>query len=86
MSHEIDELMRGMKITVSFSCPSGLLHAIEEFRMIEFLNTSKAIVKLIRLGITYRLLLAEQKRLKQEESAKPKRKKKVKPKTHSKKK
>lgn len=83
---EIDNLMRGMKITVSFSCPSAMLQAIEEYRMLNYFNTSKAITKLVRLGITYTQLLQEQKRLNEEEKVASAKKKKAKRKTPSKKK
>lgn len=80
----VDNLMRGMKITLSFSCPSAMLQAVEEYRMLNFLNTSQAVTKLIRLGITYTQLLAEQRRLKEAEKVVKPKKKKPKRKTPSK--
>jgi hypothetical protein len=81
---ELDPLMRGMKISVSFSCPSELLFVIEEFRKAKRMNNSQAITRLTRLGITYLKLLEEQAALRKAESIVSPEKKKPKPKTSSK--
>lgn len=56
-----DELMRGYKISVSFSCPGNLLAAISDYAAEERMNLSQAMVRLTRLGITYLLVLQEQR-------------------------
>jgi hypothetical protein len=75
---------RGVKISVSFSCPSELLTKIEQYKLEERANMSKAICQLVRLGLVYSQLLLEQAAIKAEEKAKPRKKKKGKPNTPSK--
>lgn len=65
---EIDPMMRGYKISVSFSCPSELLDGIREYQGITRYNLSQAVCKLVRLGYTYSKLLAQQK-LEREQAA-----------------
>lgn len=76
---------RGMKISVSFSCPSELLTKMEQAHLEDRGSLSATICQLVRLGIVYRTLLAEQAAIKAKETAKPPKKKKGKPKTPSKK-
>lgn len=56
----LDELMRGYKISVSFSCPANLWGAISDFSAEERMNQSQACVRLIRLGITYLKVLEQE--------------------------
>lgn len=76
--------MRGYRISISVSMPSEMHTKVSEFRQENRMNQSEAICRLIRLGLTYTLLLEEQKTL---DEVKPKvkpKKKKTKPKTPSK--
>lgn len=64
--YEIDELMKGYKISVSISCPSALLQEVQTYCINNHLNQSEGFVKLTRLGITYSLLLKAQADMKKE--------------------
>lgn len=79
-----DPMMRGYRISVSFSCPGEMYSEIAAFRLEERMNMSQAVTRLIRLGMTYRSLLQTQEAIQKAEKAKPPKKKKRKPKTPSK--
>lgn len=76
--------MRGIRISVSFSCPSELLTKIEEKRADWRTNLSKTVAKLIMYGLVYVQVLQEQQAIDAKETKKPRKKKKAKPKTSSK--
>lgn len=76
---------RGIRLSVSFSCPEEMFGAITDVRQEERCNMSQAIQHLIRMGLVYKKMLQEQREFKAKESAKRPTKKKPKPKTPSKK-
>lgn len=84
------ELDRGYKVTVSWSVPTGMLHAIDQFGLEHNLRGYTRIMRLlVKYGLIYDRVLYEQslQARKKKEEAKSKRsvaKKKAKPKTPSK--
>lgn len=80
-----DPMLRGYRISVSFSCPGEMYSEIQTYRIGNRWNMSQAITRLIRLGMTYTKLLQQQEAMKQSKLVESAKKKKRKRKTPSKK-
>jgi metal-responsive CopG/Arc/MetJ family transcriptional regulator len=60
--------MKEWKAVVSISMPLGLLNRIEDYAMMEKINRSEAIIRLVRHGLNY--LAIQQQNKEEEEKAK----------------
>lgn len=61
----VDDLLRGYRVVMSVSIPSGMYAAIREVVSFERKNQSQVVVRLIKLGLIYRSILDQQKKEKE---------------------